>query len=103
MVCACSRAISDALRGQLEEPSAADQYTGFAEPPRLVADYVSQQSGAFTVSYEVSVILLTGGTPEPVPHKYAGNAKEENRREALELARELAQMGLTLHTIGLGR
>ena len=69
----------------------------------MVVDYVSQQPQNSRGAYDISLVLLTDGAPDPEPGKYSGNAAQANRQEALQLAERLAAMDVHVYTIGLGR
>lgn len=84
----------------LSQIHSADQHTDFVTVLSLIKSYVEDYSNSLS-NYDVSVVLLTDGSPDPGP-QYAGGA-DQNRRESIEIANTLANRGVHLYTIGLGR
>jgi hypothetical protein len=77
----------------------SDSHTNFAAPLSLILRYV-EEHGDLLKNYDVSVVLLTDGNPDP-DTAYPGGG-EGNERDSQNLAASLSQHGVHLFTIGLG-
>ena len=86
----------DSLLAQL---TSTDQHTNFVAPLQLITQYLDGR-GSYFKNYDVSVVLMTDGAPDPGP-QYNGNAKQ-NRIQSVELGQALASRGAHVYTIGLG-
>ena len=92
---------AEAIRSSTAAMPSNDLHTDFGDVFKLVGDYLGQQTPDFFRGYDVSVVVLTDGKPDPVRGKYAGDANALNREEAISRVNKLPA-GITLHTIGLG-
>ncbi len=83
---------------------AREQRTDFTAPLQLALGYLASQPPALFDDYDVSLVLLTDGAPDPDPE---GSVKDKsdlaaaNRKRALDLAARLRSMGAKIYTVGL--
>jgi hypothetical protein len=87
------------LASKFTEFNSSDNWTNFTAPLHLVDQYFETHS-TFLRSYDVSIVLITDGTPDPGP-QYPGGANQ-NRRDSIEIAKHLGERGIHVYTIGLG-
>lgn len=90
---------SNTLDSDLAHFRSLDTHTNFAAPLSLILRYV-EEHGDFLKNYDVSVVLMTDGVPDPDP-SYQGGALR-NRVESTEFADRLGKRGIHIFTIGLG-
>jgi Mg-chelatase subunit ChlD len=90
----------EALYSALKNFHSSDRWTNFADVLRLIDSYLDSQNPRFK-DYDVNVILMTDGKPEPGP-QYVGGP-DHNREESNQIVQSLSRRGARLFSIGLGK
>jgi Mg-chelatase subunit ChlD len=97
---AATHPTSDTISASLNTLKSSDSWTNFIAPLRLAEQYL-QAHDEFSRNYDVNLVLVTDGAPDPGP-AYVGGP-QQNGRDAIQLARALGQRGVRVYTIGLGK
>jgi Mg-chelatase subunit ChlD len=90
----------ETLQSALKSFHSSDKWTNFADVLQLIDSYLDSQSSRFK-DYDVNVILMTDGKPEPGP-EYVGGP-DHNRDESKLIAQAISRRGARLFSIGLGK
>lgn len=90
---------SDTLTHALTAIHSSDRWTDFAAVLRVIQDYTFRHSSELK-NYDVNVVLMTDGAPDPGP-TYPGGPIQ-NSLDSIEIAKSLGRNGVRLYTIGLG-
>ncbi len=89
----------ETIAANLNLLTSSDKWTNFVAPLQLAEQYLQSRS-EFSQNYDVNIVLVTDGAPDPGPAYVGGSA--QNRSDALEIAKRLGQHGIHVYTIGLG-